>query len=272
VVGVETVHPLRGFPLPGIGLQPQLDVDPFDDQDLPFELDLSGRLANEEPFTGRNLTRLQRASEGSGQSTRCGRDHVVEGRGVLFILPRLRAVVSGDRPVCPEPDRMGLGWEPSPAHWTLHPLDADLGTISNVGHGDLQQAQAESGRALPATPISADVQGKTELRSGAGPEVHQRCDARRPQGPSEALFRGAAAMVVKLQEEGSRPGAPGRGTAVPGGLTSREASPCCVRSAECAWWHGPAEVAPALDHPDLTCRLGAWILYEGLALRALASR
>jgi arginase family enzyme len=31
------------------------------------------------------------------------------------------------------------------------------------------------------------------------------------------------------------------------------------------------EVAPALDHDDLTCHLGAWLLYKGLALRALAS-
>ena len=27
------------------------------------------------------------------------------------------------------------------------------------------------------------------------------------------------------------------------------------------------EVSPALDHADLTCHLGAWLLYEGLALR-----
>ena len=25
------------------------------------------------------------------------------------------------------------------------------------------------------------------------------------------------------------------------------------------------EVSPALDHADLTCHLGAWLLYEGLA-------
>ena len=29
------------------------------------------------------------------------------------------------------------------------------------------------------------------------------------------------------------------------------------------------EVSPALDHADLTCHLGAWLLYDGLALRAL---
>jgi Arginase family len=27
------------------------------------------------------------------------------------------------------------------------------------------------------------------------------------------------------------------------------------------------EISPALDHADLTCHLGAWLIYEGLALR-----
>jgi len=113
-------------------------VDSLDDQHLPFELDLSGRLAKEEPFTSRDLTRLQRASEGPDQSTRCGRDHVVERRGMRFILAGLRAVVRGDRPVRPEPDRLGFGREPSFAQWPLHPLDADLGKIGDFGHDDLQ--------------------------------------------------------------------------------------------------------------------------------------
>jgi len=114
-------------------------VDSLDDQHLPFELDLSGRLAKEEPFTSRDLTRLQRASKGPDQSTRRGRDHVVERRGVRFILARLRAVVRGDRPVRPEPDRLGFGRKPSLAQWPLHSLDEDPGKISDFGHDGLQE-------------------------------------------------------------------------------------------------------------------------------------
>jgi agmatinase len=67
--------------------------------------------------------------------------------------------------------------------------------------------------------------------------------------------------------------APGTGTPVPGGLTSREAF-TLLRALRGVRLVGMdlVEVAPALDHADLTCHLGAWILYEGLALRALSSR
>jgi agmatinase len=67
--------------------------------------------------------------------------------------------------------------------------------------------------------------------------------------------------------------APGTGTPVPGGLTSREAF-TLLRALRGVRLVGMdlVEVAPALDHADLTCHLGAWTLYEGLALRALSSR
>ena len=64
--------------------------------------------------------------------------------------------------------------------------------------------------------------------------------------------------------------APGTGTPVPGGLTSREAL-ALLRALAGVNLVGMdlVEVSPALDHADLTCHLGAWLLYEGLALRAL---
>jgi agmatinase len=64
--------------------------------------------------------------------------------------------------------------------------------------------------------------------------------------------------------------APGTGTPVPGGLTSREAL-ALVRSLAGIRLVGMdlVEVAPALDHADITCHLAAHLLYEGLALAAL---
>lgn len=65
--------------------------------------------------------------------------------------------------------------------------------------------------------------------------------------------------------------APGTGTPVPGGLTAREAlgllrglAGLDVRGADVV------EVCPALDHADLTCHLAAHLLWEMLALVAIA--
>ena len=64
--------------------------------------------------------------------------------------------------------------------------------------------------------------------------------------------------------------APGTGTPVPGGLTSREAL-ALVRGLAGVRLVGMdlVEVAPALDHADMTSHLAAALLYEGLALLAL---
>lgn len=65
--------------------------------------------------------------------------------------------------------------------------------------------------------------------------------------------------------------APGTGTPVPGGLTSREAL-AIVRGLAGTSIVGMdvVEVAPAMDHADITSLLAAQLLYEGLALYAVA--
>jgi agmatinase len=64
--------------------------------------------------------------------------------------------------------------------------------------------------------------------------------------------------------------APGTGTPVPGGLSSREAM-ALLRGLAGINLVGMdvVEVAPPLDHADLTSHLAAHLLYEGLALAAL---
>ena len=64
--------------------------------------------------------------------------------------------------------------------------------------------------------------------------------------------------------------APGTGTPVPGGLTSREAI-ALLRGLAGVNLIGMdvVEVSPPLDHADVTCHLAAHLLYEGLALAAL---
>jgi len=67
--------------------------------------------------------------------------------------------------------------------------------------------------------------------------------------------------------------APGTGTPVPGGLSSRELLRL-LRGLAGLRIVGMdlVEIAPALDHADITCLLGAYALFEGLALRACAPR
>ena len=63
--------------------------------------------------------------------------------------------------------------------------------------------------------------------------------------------------------------APGTGTPVPGGMTSRDAFRLlrALRGVKLAGMD-LVEVCPPLDHADLTCHLGAHLLFEGLALLA----
>src|SRR5262249_29995498 len=67
--------------------------------------------------------------------------------------------------------------------------------------------------------------------------------------------------------------APGTGTPVPGGLSSREAIDL-VRGLAGLDLVGMdlVEVLPALDHADITSHLAATLLFEGLAVLALARR
>jgi agmatinase len=64
--------------------------------------------------------------------------------------------------------------------------------------------------------------------------------------------------------------APGTGTPVPGGLTAREAIRLLQELAGVRLvGMDLVEVAPPLDHADVTCHLAAQLLFEGLALAAL---
>jgi agmatinase len=63
--------------------------------------------------------------------------------------------------------------------------------------------------------------------------------------------------------------APGTGTPVPGGITSREALRFVRELGGCHLvGMDVVEVAPALDHADLTSHLAAHLLFEGLAVLA----
>jgi agmatinase len=79
-------------------------------------------------------------------------------------------------------------------------------------------------------------------------------------------------VYVTFDVDGVDPAfAPGTGTPVPGGISSREAL-ALLRGLAGVNLVGMdlVEVCPALDHADITCHLAAHLLFEGLALAALA--
>ncbi|KYG08224.1 agmatinase [Sorangium cellulosum] len=81
---------------------------------------------------------------------------------------------------------------------------------------------------------------------------------------------GDAPVYLSFDIDGIDPAyAPGTGTPVPGGLTSREAIQL-LRGLAGIHLVGMdlVEVCPALDHADITLHLGAHLLFEGLALLA----
>jgi agmatinase len=81
---------------------------------------------------------------------------------------------------------------------------------------------------------------------------------------------GAGPVYVSFDVDAVDPAfAPGTGTPVPGGMTSREALQL-LRALRGVKLVGMdlVEVCPALDHADLTCHLGAQLIFEGLALLA----
>ena len=102
----------------------------------------------------------------------------------------------------------------------------------------------------------------------------------------ELVERGVKAVTAEVREAlGDRPVylsfdvdavdpafAPGTGTPVPGGLSSREAL-LLVRGLAGVNLVGMdlVEVCPPYDHADLTSHLAAYLLFEGLALAALVA-
>jgi len=124
------------------------------------------------------------------------------------------------------------------------------------------------------TPIRHALQ-EGLIATGALFQVGLRASWGHPEEDALVARHGAVGypmtVVERVGAEAIDPAfAPGTGTPVPGGLTSREAL-ALLRALAGVNLVGMdlVEVSPALDHADLTCHLGAWLLYEGLALRAL---
>jgi agmatinase len=150
-------------------------------------------------------------------------------------------------------------------------------------HGTPFRHAIEEGLILPGQLHQVGIRGSFGAATdGALGEAHGASVT----SPDRLAAEGAAAVAARIRAAaGDRPVwlsfdvdavdpafAPGTGTPVPGGLTSREAL-AFLRGLAGVRLVGMdlAEVCPALDHADLTCHLAAHLLFEGLALAALGA-
>jgi hypothetical protein len=133
-VGEETVHTICGISVRLFGLQFQDDVDAANHEDVIFELNFSDRFRHQSSIRSIYLTRLQRAPEGSDQSTRRSRDDVIQRRGVRFQDGRRNLVVLCHGAMRPKQDGLLFRRKISSAQRTLHALDAHIGPVNDVGH------------------------------------------------------------------------------------------------------------------------------------------
>jgi len=201
---------------------------------------------------------------------------VVAGGSVPFLvggdhsvsLPALRAVAAQHGPLA-----------------VVH-VDAHLDTsgaetwMDDHHHGTPIRHALSEGLIAPAGLVSIGIRGPWGTAEDA--DLVRRHDAR-VITPDEVGERGAARLAAEIRERiGSRPlyltidvdgldpaFAPGTGTPVPGGLSTREAF-ALIRGLVGSRLVGMdvVEIAPGMDHADLTCHLGAYLLFEGLALLA----
>ena len=104
IPGVHGVHPLDGLLLAWIRLNPVADVDPPDNEHSVFGLNFTSDFSCELTVAGVNLTRFQRASQCTGESTTRGRNHIIQGGRPWVEVIRSQAVVPGHVAVHPESD------------------------------------------------------------------------------------------------------------------------------------------------------------------------
>ena len=133
-VGEETVHTICGIPVRFCGLQAQDYVDAADDEHVIFELNFADCFRHQSFIRSVYLTRLQRAPEGSDQSTRRGCDNVIERRGMGLQDRRRNLVMLRYGAVRSEQDGFLFRRKISFAQRTLHTHNAHIGPVNDVGH------------------------------------------------------------------------------------------------------------------------------------------
>ena len=130
----DPLHTRSGLPLIFVGFESHPHVNASDHKDVILQLNLTDSFADQ-ASTGRvDLTRLQRASKGSGKSACRGGDDVVEcgcswfrnvGRDLIML--RYGAMDTKN-------NRLRFSRKIRLAHRPFHSLDSDFGTLDHFGN------------------------------------------------------------------------------------------------------------------------------------------
>jgi len=82
LIGKEAVHAVGGLPMTLFRLEPHSHMNVSDDEHVVLDFDLAERFGYQPVVRRIDLTRFQRASKGSRQSTRGRRHNIIQGCGV----------------------------------------------------------------------------------------------------------------------------------------------------------------------------------------------
>ena len=129
---MDLVAPPGGLFVRDICHQTIADVDPLDHEDPILFFDFSPHSGRESSVACRYPARLQRASEGTGQSATRGGHDVIERRSEFFF--RLDSVMFGDGAVHAEHRGLGSGGKVGTAHRAFHTFDADVRRVDHFAH------------------------------------------------------------------------------------------------------------------------------------------
>jgi len=88
--------------------QCEYDVNSAEHQHTFLDLDFAARHRRQPVPTRHDLARLQRAPQGSKESTACRSHDIIDGRGVRIRHLTLNAVMASDRPMRAEPHGLGF--------------------------------------------------------------------------------------------------------------------------------------------------------------------
>lgn len=131
LVGKNSVHTSGSLPMSIVSPKSQPYVNAPDHEYILLQFDLSHSFPHQLSSGCIDLTRLQRASKSSRQSTRRGRNNVIE-RGSSWVRDgRRNLVMLGDRAVDSKDHRLGFSRQIGFTNRSFDALDSDFGTIDN---------------------------------------------------------------------------------------------------------------------------------------------
>ncbi len=110
------------------------DPNPLDDEHAILDLDVTFGIRPQVALPSFDPARLQRATQGAGQSTGRRRHDVVERGRVRLEGARRRSVMFGHLVVDAEADRIVLCRKIGTAKRSLDPLDSYAGHVTHVTH------------------------------------------------------------------------------------------------------------------------------------------